>query len=623
MHLRIQTVAAAVDGVACDSPRGFNMVHASQRSWRSGATRSLSAAGLILAGLFGLTQLAATAQDKEPLKGVTGKASKTGPVTKNTRPTTLKMTITSAGSDVPEMSKLINEKIEASWTANKITPSGYCDDYEFIRRASLDIIGRSARPDEIRTYMKDPADKRRSMVIERLLKHEDYARHWANLWSNWLLTRTGDFGKGKYHDQMTVWLEDQFAQNKPYNDIVTKLLTAAGKNTENGAVNFLLAHVGEPIPAGKQREEGQFEMVPLTSRITRVFLGTQVQCAQCHAHPFFASLTQESFWGINAFLRQIKRDGNLMIAGARMGPLPDLTLRDDESANPDATVFYEMRNGKVRMLAASFLASGGKERGPRLDPAKKGVARREELAKHVTEHEMFPKAMVNRMWGLLLGRGFVNPIDDFNDNNQPSNPELLNEVSARFKHYGYDFKKLIRWITHSNAYHLSYVANKTNDKPELESQFSRMVMKSVTPEQLFESLMAATHGDKNMSAAEKKKLRTEWLNRLINNFGDDEGNEVNFNGTIVQALLMMNGKNINDAITLPKGTIGMMMENKKTPAVIINELYLAALNRPPRPAELKRIQGMMALRGVKDTAKSQYEDLFWALLNSNEFLLNH
>src|SRR5262249_46284242 len=160
----------------------------------------------------------------------------------------------------------------------------------------------------------------------------------------------------------------------------------------------------------------------------------------------------------------------------------------------------------------------------------------------------------------FFGRGFVNPIDDFNDNNQPSNPELLDELAARFKHYDYDLKKLIRWITHSNAYHLSYVANKTNDKSEHETLFARMNMKALTPEQLFESLMTATRAEQAETAKAKKDLRERWLTALIANFGDDEGNEVNFNGTIVQALMMMNGKDINDAISREKkGAVALAM----------------------------------------------------------------
>jgi hypothetical protein len=306
-----------------------------------------------------------------------------------------------------------------------------------------------------------------------------------------------------------------------------------------------------------------------------------------------------------------------------MGARPTLTLKDDDSANADANVFFEMRNGKVRMWHAEFLPSGGKERGPRLDPKKTGVERRRELATYLVENEMFPKAMVNRMWGLFFGRGFVNPIDDFNDNNQPSNPELLNELAVRFKHYNFDMKKLIRWITHSNAYQLSYVANVANDKPEHETLFARMIMKSLSPEQLFESLMTATGAQQADNAKSKKELKEKWLGSLIANFGDDEGNEVNFNGTIVQALMMMNGKEINDAICRPnKGTVAKIMGSGRGNPV--NDLYLAALNRPPRQSERVGIMTKIGLRrGFKDDYKAQYEDLFWALLNSNEFLLNH
>jgi hypothetical protein len=590
------------------------MAHASSR------TRGLSVAALLLAALALPAGVEAQSEKKDqPEK----KAAPAPPaVTQAPRLGAFRVAIVAKDSDVAEMSKVINAKLDAGWKANKIIPAPYADDYDFLRRASLDIIGRIARTDEVRQYSRDPEATRRSLLIERLLKHEDYARHWANLWANWLLTRAGDFGKGKYHDQTVSWLEDQFAQNKPYNEIVTKLLTAKGKNTENGAVNFFLAHLGEPVPRDKQEAEGQFEMVPLTSRITRVFLGTQVQCAQCHNHPFFASLKQESFWRVNAYLRQVRREGGGM-RRPQMMALPDLTLSDNPKANADANVFYEERNGKVREKYAEFLPVPGKERGPKLDPKKVGLARREELAKHLVEHEMFPKAIVNRMWGLFFGRGFVNPVDDFNDNNQPSNPELLNDLAERFKHYNYDLKKLIRWITHSNAYHLSYVANKTNDKIEQEVLFGRMVMKSLSPEQLFESLMTATLADKTVSLAEKKKMREEWLGKLITNFGDDEGNEVTFNGTIVQALLMMNGKDINDAIASPKGTVARAMLSKGDAVYVIRELYLAALNRPPRPHELAGIRARMPLgRGI-DTPKAAYEDVFWALLNSNEFIINH
>lgn len=589
---------------------------------RPGLPRALAAA-LMLAAMFGMWRLASAADPKTEAKPDAKKKEKTV-VVKPTGPMTLKMSIVSEGTDTAEMAKLIDKRLEEGWKANKITPSHFINDHEFIRRASLDIIGRIATTEEIAKYLADPVEKRRSMLIERLLKHKDYPQHWANMWSNWLLTRAGEFGRGKYHDDMTLWLEDQFASNKPYNDIVTKLLTATGSNKDSGAVNFVLAHVGERTPPARVKEEGAFEMVPLTSRITRIFLGTQVQCAQCHAHPFSNGLKQEMFWGVNAFLRQVKVEGRPMrpMRGMRA---PELKLSDDTSVATEASVFFELRSGKMKLWAAQFLPHTGKESGPKLDPAKKGLERREELAKHVVEHDMFTKAIVNRMWGLFMGRGFVNPVDDFNDNNQPSNPELLNELADRFKHYNYDLHKLIRWIAHSKAYHLSYVANASNDKTEHEPLFSRMVMKALSPEQLIESLLTATKAEQSETAAAKKTLRDRWLGDLIANFGDDEGNEVNFNGTIVQALLMMNGKDINDAITRKeKGTVALAMASAKSNEAVIRKMYLAALNREPRKAELTGVIAKMKLRpGFKDTPRAAFEDLFWALLNSNEFLLNH
>ncbi len=600
------------------------MVHASLCDWRPGRASSIVLAVLLLGGLL-LAQVPSggAAPAKDEAKETPDKKAAPPPAPEPFRHTLHAR----VSSDVAEMVKTINTKVEAEWHKNKITPSRYVDDFEFIRRASLDIIGRIARTEEILEFLRDPAETRRSLLIDRLLSSEDYARHWANLWSNWMLTRSGPFGRGMYHEQMTVWLEDQFAQNKPYHEIVRAVLTAEGENTKNGAVNFILAHVGENVPPPRRAEEGQFEMVPITSRLTRLFLGVQVQCAQCHDHPFQSAIKQEHFWGINAFLRQVERKGNLaMRPQDTPGPL---TLADNVNTSKEARVFYEKRNGVILDVPATFLPAGEEKRGKRLDPTRTGVDRRGELANFLIDHEQFPRAIVNRMWGVFFGRGFVNPIDDFNDNNQPSNPELLDELAARFKHYNYDLKKLIRWMCNSKPYHLSCVANKTNDKPEQEPLFSRMVLKAMSPEQLFESLMVATRAEAAESKDGKKAARNAWLGSLISNFGDDEGNEVNFNGTVVQALMIMNGKEINDAISRKeKGTVAGAIKRARNQVGIINELYLAALNRYPTPKELQLIRMRMELRPAfqakdyRDPA-ARFEDLFWALLNSNEFMLNH
>jgi hypothetical protein len=585
-------------------------------------------AGSIL--VFGAAVLAMAPEDSgKDVKG--GKAEKAGTIKSTPLPGAPRPPINQfapkAAADVSEMVKLINERLEATWAANKVVPTRYVDDYEFIRRASLDIIGRIAKPAEIQQYLKDPRDTRRALLIDRLLASEDYPRHWATVWANWLLGRTGVFGRGKYHDEMVSWLEDQFAQNRPYNQIVRDLLTASGENTKNGAVNFILAHVGEAVPPPKRGEEGQFEMVPITSRVTRLFLGTQVQCAQCHDHPFQKSIKQDRFWGVNAFLRQVERVGNPPVPrGARAMTFGRLELRDNSSWNAEATVFYEKRNGVVLQTGAEFLPATEGKKAARLPNGVTGKDRREKLAEYVEEHENFPKAVVNRVWAVFFGRGFVNPVDDFNDNNQPSDPDLFNEVSARFKQYNYNFPKLIRWICNSNAYQLSCVGNRTNDKPEHEALFSRMILKSMSPEQLFESLMVATNAEAAESKEEKNKLREQWMNRLITNFGDDEGNEVNFNGTVVQALLMMNGEDINTAINRKgKGTVASAINRAgpNNPRGVIKALYLASLNREPTTNEVGALVSKLPVRYREQDIMAPYCDIFWALLNSSEFLLNH
>lgn len=538
-------------------------------------------------------------------------------------PPPIKLTIASKDKDVQDTVKFINQKLSKQWEENKIIHSRWADDHEFIRRASLDIIGRIATPAEITEYFKDPADTRRSLLVDRLLAKPEYAIHWANVWSNWLLTRSGFFGSGIYHDEMVKWLEDQLADSRVgYDQIVRKLISATGKNTENGAVNFVLAHVGDNVPADRRNEDGMFEMVPITSRITRTFLGTQVQCAQCHDHPFQNNIKQKHFWGVNAFLRQVERVGNIPMQ--RQNGLTMLELRDNPNVNPKAKVFFEKRNGVVLEAKAEFLPNG-EERGSRLSSEAVGNQRRVDLANYVVEHENFGKAIVNRMWGVFFGRGIIQPYDDFNDQNQPTNPELLNELASRFRNYNYDLRKLIRWIANSDAYNLSVVTNPTNDKQEQEGHFSRMLLKSMSPEQLFESLMIASNSNLAEKAEEKKKLREQWLTRLVSNFGDDEGNEVNFNGTVVQALLMMNGEDLNSAVTRKeKGTVATAIAHNRTPDGVISELYLAAFNRKPSARELKEIKESFRLLKSRDKdVNAPFHDLFWALLNSNEFILNH
>lgn len=519
-------------------------------------------------------------------------------------------------SDDAETIRILNEKLAQGWKANKLAPSARCSDHEFIRRASLDLIGRIAKVEEIQRFLKDPPDSRRRLLIDRLLANEEFAENWANLWRVWLMTRSGalDPNRAIFHEQMKDWLHERFAQpSLSWKELVTELITATGKTNENGAVNFILAHLGEAVPGDKRSEEGYFEMVPITSRVTKLFLGLQTQCTQCHDHPFNPEWKQHHFWGINAFFRQIRREGILSMR--RQDTASPLTLNEDTAVNRDAIVYFEKRNGVVLPTRPVFLD------GTKLDPEQHGSSRRQALALFLTRHDNFPKAIVNRLWGHFFGRGFTNPVDDFGEHNPVSNPELLDELAQRFVKYGYNPRHLVRWICNSEAYSLSSVANATNEKADAEPFFSRMLLKAMSPEQLYDSLLIATQAE----YFESRDNKRNWMRTLTVNFGDDEGNEVTFNGTVVQALLMMNGQQINEALANDKrGTIVMAAKRKGSVSGIISELYLAALNRPPTSTESSRINKILATAPVKkQNPLGSYQDLFWALLNCNEFILNH
>jgi hypothetical protein len=183
----------------------------------------------------------------------------------------------------------------------------------------------------------------------------------------------------------------------------------------------------------------------------------------------------------------------------------------------------------------------------------------------------------------------------------------------------------MRWICNSDAYNLSCVSNKTNEKTEAEPYFTRMLLKALSPEQLFESLITATQAEMSESPAGRRKIRDAWIRNLTTSFGDDEGNDISFNGTVVQALLMMNGGDIQQAISATKkGTVALAIATKQAPRPIIHYLYLAALNRPPSDGEAGRIVKIyMSAPASSRDGLSFWQDVFWALLNSNEFILNH
>jgi hypothetical protein len=256
--------------------------------------------------------------------------------------------------------------------------------------------------------------------------------------------------------------------------------------------------------------------------------------------------------------------------------------------------------------------------------------RRAELAKIIMQGErtMLADAMVNRMWGHFFGYGFTKPVDDMGPHNPPSHPVVMERLATEFVKSNYDLKQLIRWICNTEAYNLTSRFNPKNqrDNPSAGEtpMFSRMYVKSMNAEQLYDSLIIATNAHKAAGGGweQAENRRRDWMRQFVQAFGTDENDEsTSFDGTIPQALMMMNGELMQNALTPSKGSLlGNVVAERTRDAEKIKTLYLATLNRPPTTREIQLANRVL---GRAKSPLEAYQDLYWALLNSNEFIVNH
>jgi hypothetical protein len=525
----------------------------------------------------------------------------------------------------------IDDLIRARWNEDekhKIKPSATATDGEYIRRLYLDVLGRIPRAEEARAYIDSREKDKKVRVVEQLLTQEpwasEYARNWATIWSNLLIGRTPDRETSK--EGMLKYLRDSFVANKPWNQMVKELLTATGGSHKesdqrgvpfNGAVNFLISHVGD---RGTRN-------VPATSFSSRLFLGVQVQCTQCHDHPF-NDRTQQAFWGFNAFFQQMDRreHNDTDDTGRRVFRFAELSDEPLEEGK-DLRVIYERRNALIEATLPTFID------GVQIAEAATDLNLRERLADLIVspQNYYFSQAIVNRIWAHFLGRGITHPLDDIGEHNPPSNPELFEKLAVHFQECNYDLKRLMRWIVLSEAYSLSSKATASNK--EDDQLFSHYPLKQMRPEQFFDSLMVATQADKagRITPEQASTMRQSLLQQFTQAFGNEENMEADtFNGTIPQALLMMNGQLIQQAISIEKGSFlrgaiegALKKRSKTTELEVLNDLYLATVTRYPNPQEKAAAAKLIEQARRANKAEEAFQDIFWALLNSSEFVLNH
>jgi hypothetical protein len=416
---------------------------------------------------------------------------------------------------------------------------------------------------------------------------------------------------------MSQYLYESFLGNKPYDSLVRELLTAAGSNAAgaedyNPAVNFL---------SGKLADNA----VQATTRTAEIFLGTRVQCTQCHNHPF-NDRKQSLFWELNSFYRQTRLELTVgtSLVGIRM---IDKDFVGEDGRTPDnAEVYYEMRNGKLAAAWPRFLDG---RQPPSASGLLKDVNRRQVLADLVLSSSDLQRTLVNRIWAHFFTYGFTRPVEDLGPHNPPAMPELLDLLATQFGAHSHDQKQLIKWITLSEAYGLSSRGAKRNqdEDPALGGvpRFNRFYLRQMRAEELYDSLLTATSADQTArEAQEQAEARQRWLDQFVVAFGNDEGEERStFNGTIPQALMMRNGELVEQATGVLEGSFlyRLAADSSLTNADRIRKLYLAGLARQPSTTEIRAANQL--LLADKSGGTEALADVWWAILNSGEFILNH
>jgi len=480
-----------------------------------------------------------------------------------------------ASDETRKLSARIDHLLATRWTDERVKSVPRSDDAEFLRRAYLDLTGKVPPVSEVRRFLADRSPDKRRELVERLLHGPGYITHFSAIWRELLvLDPEADAGRQTALADLEKWLQKQFAGNAPYDRMVRSLLTLPlneprtppGPDGEEPAPRlFYLGRENKP-------EE-------LAAGSTRVFLGIRLECAQCHNHPH-AKWTREHFWTQAAFFANLKN------------PSAD---------NRELAIPGTEKKVVARFLDGTIVADG------RADP-------RAALADWITapKNPYFARAAANRLWAHFFGVGLVDPVDDMTSENPPSHPELLDELARGFVTSGYDFKFLIRAIMRTDAYQLTSVETRPAPLPDARL-FSRMNVKALGPAELFDSIIEATA----YRSADLPRQRARLLVRFPRTERRLEGQS-----SIPQALALMNGELLAAATRLDgDNTLGAVVASPfLDTAGKIETLYLAALGRTPRAEEKTRL-----VKFVRDAANSDraLADVFWALLNSAEFIHNH
>ena len=565
----------------------------------------------------------------------------------------------------------VDKLTAALWQTAGVTAAPVSGDAEFVRRVSIDLIGRIPSLEEAERFLKDTAATKRVRLVDQLLASPEYAEHWADVSLDLFVGH--EFrkpGLEKRLDPRSFYLA-AFRENRAYDRIAREMLTFSGEIVPSGPGVFVASHV---------KGGGAETMASATARL---FLGVQIQCAQCHDHPYDDRYKQEDFYGLAAFFARTKTKQEKIAATPAATPAPSGGAATPAAA-PAAGASTLTATAAPSMMAGS--ASGDGDAGGMGAPADRadnkmytvfdrpngqmkfkktgadaetvvqprffgrniaplpGEGRRDTLARALVASDLFAKTFVDRTWAQLFGRGIVEPWDDLGGENDPKHPALLTRLADDFRASGYDIKHLLRVLVLTQAYGLTSRhptaapppvnaapapattagAAPAPPPPDPTVSFARAAVRRLTPEELFRSLIIATGVDRleQLDADKVQKRIDRALKEYLFMFADEEMAEVNtFNGNIPQALLLFNGELTNQgAKPKPGSNLARILAASTDPATRLRQMFLTAYTRPPTEAEQARLLPSL---GNGPGARAAYEDLFFALLTSTEMLTNH
>ena len=508
-------------------------------------------------------------------------------------------------------SDAIDALIEAKWRAEGVAGSGACDDATFVRRLYVDLAGRIPTFDKAEAFTHSSDKQKRAALVDRLLNGEEFPRHMAELFDAVMLERKGPAAEAerKAHGWF-AYLEHSFATNRPWNQVVADLIVARPDSPENhGAVWFLY--------------EKKNNYQQMAEAVAQVAFGVSINCAQCHNHPLAHEIKQQNYWGlVAAFNRSTNADTDAgpALSESAIGGFVNFTNLKKESQPAiiallnDKTIDEKLPvdGAKEEDADGKYLVapSPGKDRRHPRQAAVPKFSRRQAVADAITRgNPLLSRALVNRIWALLLGRGLVNPVDQMDSRHLPSHPELLAWLSQDFEEHGYDIKRLIRAVVLSRTYQLqSFTGGQAPPAPEL---FAYALEKPLTAEQLYRSLLTAT-GNSEEGA---DPLRQALIARFPELF------ESEYNATLQQAIFLSNSPLV-DRLLKPNGkNLTSRLLELATSEERVRRVFLVVLGRSPEQAELT--QACAYLDNRKDRAEAAVRHVEWALLASPEFLLNH